>query len=337
MNDSRDHARTAHLVGVPATDRPSPSAEGRLAPALLLAHALECGLVPPGPVIVCGPSGAAQTAAACGLTPHARVAPPLGEPSLARPALRRVLPGADRLVCWSDECAPLARRMATEVRLISTRPGRCRLGPRHFAGVTVLTETDARLWRLRGGDPRVESGWIDSVRSVAHPPAARRLREETGIGEGLLLIGALSDQPAATDARGLAFLLSVLRTTGYPVCGVAPSVSHNTHAARRHIRGLVEGYPLLVTDRPIVELLHEIDAVTMPEADRSGAGRILEAAALSRGCRVIRLSHRGKAGLKSTPGAVAPILETLDAILAERRNASPPDTKHEPRPEHAHG
>ncbi|MCC5822695.1 MAG: hypothetical protein LAT64_03885 [Phycisphaerales bacterium] len=324
MNALPSQPATLHLVGVPGTDRPTIYDHGRLAPPLLLAAALRHGLTPRGPVVIVGPAGATAAAESCGLTPDERIAPPIGEPWLARPSLRRHARRLDRLVCWSDELAPLARRMAPEVHLISTRPGRCLLGPRQFARVLTVAEHDAIAWRIRGGSPEVAPDWIDALREPTDAPRAPSVRAATGIGHSPLLIAALTDHPGMTDARGLAFLLSVLHTTGYPVCGLVPSISANAHAARRHIRGLVSRYPLLVTERPIIDHLHEIDVVTMPEEDKTGASMILEAVATARGCRVIRLSHRGKAGLKSTPGEVAPILETLDAIMADR-----PDPAHQ--------
>jgi hypothetical protein len=250
--------------------------------------------------------------------PSHHIALPVGEPRLARRGLRARLESCERLICWSDELATLARRMAQEVHLVSTNPDRCPLVPRHFARITTFSERDTRLWRARGAAPVRANHWLAELAADHRVTTNAGVRAHAGIPEGTLLITSLSDQPSATDARGLSFFLSVLHTTGYPVCGLIPSVAFNAHAAVRHMRGLVSRYPILLTERPIVELLGEVNVVVMPEEDHSGASLTLEAKARSRGCRVIRLSHRGKAGLKSTPGSVAPILETLDQILGRR-------------------
>lgn len=305
-----------HLVGLPGTARPAPFDHGRLSPALLLAHAVLHGHAPDGEVIVAGPMGADETARACGVHPSEHIAVPVGQPRLARPALKTRLGACERLICWTDELAPLARRMADEVHLISTDPQLCPLVPRHFARITTFAERDARLWRDRGAAPVRANHWLAEL-AAGHPGPTNHagLRAHAGIPAGTLVVASLTDRPCSTDARGLAFFLSVLQTTGYPVCGLIPSVAANAHAALRHGRGLGNRYPILLTERPMVELLGEVDVVVMPEEDRSGSSLTLEAVARARGCRVIRLNHRGKAGLKSTPGSVAPILETLDGIL----------------------
>ncbi len=309
---------TVHVVAAPATDRIMVDDPGRLSPLLLLASALREERVPPGPVVVVGPEGSDRTAAACGLACDRTIALPLGRPRLGRPALLARTRGLPRLICWSDELAPLVRRAADEVHLISTDPDRCHGLARHFARITTLTEHDAAAWRRRGAAPVRANAWVDAIRATPVGPtdAAASLRER--VGDDAVLITALTDRPSATDARGLAFLLSVLHTNGYPVCGLIPSMSQNAPAARRHIEGLVRRYRLLVTEAALPTLLGGVDMVVMPEDPGTGASVVLEAAAWARGCRVVRLSHRGRAGLKSTPGTAAPVLETLDAILAGR-------------------
>lgn len=317
-----DRPHTLHIVAAPATARPVPGDPGRLAPLLLLAYALAAGECPPGPVLLVGPRECDRTAAACGLPHHATITLPLSQPRLGRPALLARTRGLQRLICWSDELAPLVRRAADEVHLVSTQPDRCPALPRHFARITTVTEHDAAIWRQRGAAPVRANAWVDAIRNT--PPSdllhAQRLRDR--VDPGTILVTALEDRPAQTDARALAFLLSVLHTNGYPVCGLTPSIAAHTASARHHIAGLVRRYPLLVTEEPLPALLGDIDMAVMPEEARSGASMILQAAAEARGCRVIRLSHRGRAGLKSTPGTAVPILQILDSILAERANAA---------------
>ncbi len=328
-----DRPDTLHIVAAPATARPVPHDPGRLAPLLLLAHALSEGKCPPGPVLLVGPEGCDRTAAACGLTHHATMSLPLGRPRLGRPALLARTRGLQRLVCWSDELTPLVHRAADEVHLVSTDPDRCPDPPRHFARITTITEHDAAVWRRRGAAPVRADTWVEALRASAPPSIPHHPRDLRDRADpGAVLITALEDRPAQTDARALAFLLSVLHTNGYPVCGLTPSIAANTASARHHIAGLVRGYRLLLTDEPLPALLGGIDMVVMPEEARTGASMILQAAAEARGCRVIRLSHRGRAGLKSTPGTAVPILQILDAILAERSAAATPAP---PEPAHA--
>lgn len=327
MSPHADHPGTVHVVAAPTTQSCVSHDLGRLAPPLLLAHALRTGLTPTGRVIVVGPTGAAETARACGIESATGMTLAIGQPDLGRRAFRRLTGGAERIVCWSDELAPLARRMAELVELVSTNPDRCPLPPRHFARIVVLTDDDERRWRDRGGAPAAELAWLEGIGEAGRstPNRIRTLRDECEIDDRVLLIAALSDRPARTDARGLAFLLSVLHTTGYPVCGVAPSIASNSFAALRHIRGLTDRYRFLLTERPLIDLLDSLDIVITAEEARNGSNAVLEAVARAHGVRVIRLSHKGRAGLKSTPGAVAPVLETLDAIMAERAAAPRPE------------
>lgn len=322
MNPHPQRTHTLHVIAVPATARPVPRDPGRLSPALVLAHAMAEGSCPPGPVLVVGPEGCDRTAAACGLPCDDVLTLPLGLPHLGRPGMMARTRGLQRLICWSDELAPLVRRAADEIHLVSTDPELCPGLARHFARITTLTDHDAAAWRERGAAPVRANAWVEAIRStpVAPAPAVAALRARAGKSE--VLITALQDHPARTDARGLVFLLSVLSTNGYPVCGLAPSIAGNIASARRHISGLVRGYRLLVTEEPLPGLLGAVDMAVMPEEPQTGASVILQAAAEARGCRVIRLSHRGKAGLKSTPGTAAPVLENLDAIQAERRLAA---------------
>lgn len=315
-----DRLDTMHIVAAPATARPVPRDIGRLAPLLLLAHALNERRCPPGPVLLVGPEGCGRTAAGCGLGHDDTLTLPLGQPRLGRPGLLARTRGLQRLICWSDELAPLVQRAADEVHLVSTDPDLCPGLARHFARITTLTEHDAAIWRQRGAAPVRADAWVDAIRTAQTPSGECGLRDRAGPRR--VLITALEDRPAGTDARGLAFLLSVLHTNGYPICGLVPSLAGNAHAARRHIAGLISRYRLLVTDEPLPALLGEIDMAVMPEQPETGASVVLQAAAEARGCRVIRLSHRGKAGLKSTPGVAAPILQTLDAILSERHDAA---------------
>jgi hypothetical protein len=216
--------------------------------------------------------------------------------------------------------------MADDVRLVSTDPDRCPLPPRHFARITTLTEHDTLRWRARGASPVHAETWLDELRctTVHH---AVSLRADMNIEPACLVLADLNDRPIRTDARGLAFLLSVLHTTGFSVCGVVPSVSSNAHAARRHVRGLASRYRLLLTDLPMPSILADVDLIVMAEQPATGSSQILEAFARSRGCAVIRLSHRGRAGLRSTPGVAVPVLETLEEILIARGQPTPQPTE----------
>lgn len=317
MSARRSPTGTLHVVALPATAAPTLRDPGRLAPALLLASALERGLCHPGPVVAVGPG---QDTLPAPLTLTARICPPVGEPRLGRSALARLARPCERIVCWSDELAPMARGLADEVHLVSTDPDACPSRPRHLSRITTLTERDSQRWRERGASPE-PADWLarpeppDPVR-----PALRTLP----VDPGTLVVAALADRPRRTDARGLAFLLSVLHVTGYPVCGLAPSVAESAAAARRHLRGLGDPFRLLLTERPLTTLLDQIDVAVMPEESDCAASLALQAAAEAQGCRVVRLSRRGRAGLKSTPGAVAPVLEAFDAALAARAAARRP-------------
>lgn len=280
-------------------------------------------------VVVLGGRGARESALSHGLAPHTVLAPPFGRPDLARFALRRLAVGARRIVCWSDELARSAARLSRRVELVSTSPGACNAPARRLARVVCLTEHDAEQWRDRGASPEVESSLMPNPRSW--PSADRQeVRALLGLDASVLLFAPLADAPHHADARGLAFLLTLLHTAGYPVCGIVPSAAASIVAARRHRRGVGSAYRLLVTDRLLTDILPAVDIAVQPGTPRTGSEVLLDALARMAGAEVVRLSHRGRAGLSSTPGAAAPILDRLDTMLAAR---GVPAVLHSPRPE----
>lgn len=317
----REPPETCHVVAAPAQSG-RPGDVGRLSPLILLGHTLRVRARTNQRVVVVGPTGAADTARACGLEPTETITAPLGNPRMARPGLARRCRGAERIICWSDELAPLVRRMADDVRLVSTNPALCPLPPRHFARITTLTEHDTLAWRSRGASPVHAESWIRELRDTPLGGVCS-LRDQLVIDPGSLVLAELSDRPTRTDARGMAFLLSVLHTTGFPVCGIVPAVASNAHAARRHIRGLASKYRFFLTDLAIPSILSGVDLVVIAEQADTGSSQILEAYARARGCAVTRLSHRGRAGLQSTPGVAVPVLDMLEQILTARGQAVP--------------
>lgn len=327
MIAANDQPGTVHLVGAPPARPVTSHDAGRVTPAALCAACLRRGDYPLGPVVVVGGPGAHEHAVACGLSPARVVVPPLERPDLARWSLRRIAGGADRVVCWSDELARVGSRLCDNVELVSTDPGACRARPRKLARIACLTERDAEAWRGLGGTPEV----IPVPRRLLPDPDDRVAAVLPADAQGRIVFTPLSDRPTEADARGLAFLLSLLHETGYPVCGVIPVASANLVAARRHHRALHGRFRLLVSDRPLPDLLGCVDVAVMPDGVRHGADTLLEAMAAERGVEIVRLAHRGRAGLKSTPGVAAPILQRLDAIMAARQGA----TRNTPEPAHA--
>jgi len=292
---------------------------GRLTSAFACAHAIAAGAVPNAPVIVVGQVGAEAHAAACGLTVQARITPPLGQPRLGRPTLARIAGGVDRIICWSDELAPMVVGIGEDVELVSTLPDRCRVSIRRLTKVACYTDHDTAIWTTRGITPhRLDLPACDPQTDGLSRAAARA---RLGVDDRTLVFAALGDEPARTNARGLTFMLTVLDATRFPVCGIAPQTARNVIAARRHHRATGAPYRLLLTKRTPSDWLAGVDFAILPPRDDSGCDALLQRYAESFGCETVRLSHSGKASMGPSQGTGSEhesLLDRLDQAMVER-------------------
>jgi hypothetical protein len=322
---TNEHHATVHLVGSPSLSDPiTPAgrhlAPGRLTPAIACAQAIHAGLSPNAPVILVGQRESDRHARQMGLSLRHHLTPPLGLARLARPALRRVAGGVDRVICWSDELAPLATGMADNIELMSTRPDLCTVSPRRFSKITCYTDQDTATWTARGLIPeRIDISTLQPVISTTASEARKAARDLLAINDETLLFAAISDRPSQADARGLAFLLTVLNATGFPVSAIAPDTARNAIAARRHHRATDRPYRMLLTRRPTGDWLPGADFVVLShESSRDGSDAILEAYCHSFGCQIIRLDQAGKPTIGARGDAHDSLLARLDRAMLNR-------------------
>lgn len=332
MTPWREHHDTVHLVGVPGR---SPHTAGRLSGLILFGGSTREQLgMSPGRVVLVGGGQSAPDALGFGVRADQVVVPALGrtDPFVWPLELRRLIGSAGSVVCWTDELAGMASRMSRRVTLVSTLPEACPAQTRRLGRITCVCEADEQAWRAKGASPEL-------LPTPAPPaPASETVREQArarlGLGRGVLLFAPLTDRPTETDARGTAFLLTLLHTMGYPVAALLPSSATNMAVARRHYHGTGSPYPLLLTDLPIPSLLPAVDAVMTSRPPVTGSDWVLHHAAVAAEAEVLHLSHSGRAGLQGTPGAAASLVDPLDALLT-KRGMPPLPRPRRPEPTHA--
>lgn len=313
MSDHADQHGTVHLVGTPGAAASGRRVFGRVSPALLCARSIAAGTTPNAPVIVVGTDRAADHARACGLTVTATVTPPLGNPRMARGAFRRIAGVAERIVCWSDELAPLAVHNAGEIELMSTRPDLCTRPHRRFTRIACYRDRDHALWSQRGASPvQIELPSIPAADAEAKALA----RERLGIDRPTIVLGALCDDVASANARGTAFLGTVLQETGYDITVVLPESADNLPSARRHHRARGRRFRMILTDRSPVEWLPALDFVATPHCTGTGADVCAAQLAMAAGAEIVRLGTGGKATLASAKHDAGTLLARLDAVAA---------------------
>lgn len=332
MTPWREHHDTVHLVGVPGG---SPHTAGRLSGMILLGGDTRERLgLSPGRVVLVGGGQAKADAAEFGVRGDRVVVPALGrtDPLVWPWELRRLIGSAGSVVCWTDELAGMASRMSRRVTLVSTLPQACPANPRRLARIVCLSERDEHAWRAKGTTAELLAA--QSPVAPACDAARQHSRARLGVGPGVLLFAPLTDRPTETDARGAAFLLTLLHTMGYPVAALLPACASNMAVARRHHHGTGSPYPLLLTDLPIPSLLPAVDAVMTSHPPVTGSDWVLNHAAVAAGAEVLHLSHSGRAGLQGTPGAAASLVDPLDALLT-KRGMPPLPRPRRPEPTHA--
>ncbi|MFK7884556.1 MAG: hypothetical protein AB8F26_10285 [Phycisphaerales bacterium] len=296
----------------------STHAPGRLTPAFACAQAIKQGLAPNAPIMVVGPEDAESHAVSCGLSVHRRIASPIGMPRLGRPALRSLVGGVDRIICWSDELIGMATGIAEHAELISTAPHLCTVPARKIANVSCLTDHDASIWADRGIVTELLKINPGVLRQQDQRETAREL---LGIAPETLVFIAIADQPEHADARGLVFLMTVLDATKFRVQAIIPKHARNAAAARRHHRAIGNQYPLWLSERTPLEWLRVADLAALPASDGSGSDLLLELMCESQGCPVIRLDSGGTARIGPDGTGEQSLLEELDELVQLKQRA----------------
>lgn len=317
MIASAPHPGVLHLVSAPTNARGHRPPLGRQIPAYLCAQAIKQGLTPPGRVILIGDSSSELQARSLGLTPHLRLAPPMGlVPMLAR-QVRALARDAARVICWNDELAPLLRGLNTPTDLISTNPGLINRRLSNRVAVRVFERGDRDTWESRNHQAELESVLTPLIHD---PPAfsSDTSRESLGIDPGCVCIGVIADQPSDIDARSFGFLMGLLNVAGFQITSVIPAGAAYLEAARRHHHALDARFRMLVSSESTLSLLPLFDLLIHPCYDGSGASMLIERLCENADVPVLRLRHSGRDGLSRAPGVAAPIIEALDDIMAQR-------------------
>lgn len=315
MITKQDHHDIVHLVAVPSTN-PDTKPLGRLIPGILCHRAIQTGLTPPGQIVLVGDSTCESQAQLLGLQYTSRLTPPLGNPKLLRRRFRQLTRHAKRIVCWNDELASMLRGITADRDLISTLPTHA---PSHISkniSIRVFEQQDREYWESREHIAEVDTllpGVLDDIADDLQPIE----RATLGMNPDAICIGVLSDRPSDVDARELAFLMGLLNAAGYPLTGIVPNTASHIAAARRHHRGLGGKFQFLVIADPITARLPIFDAMIHPCFDGSGSSMLIERMCENADVPVLRLKQSAREGLSRAPAVAGPIIEHLDALVAE--------------------
>lgn len=217
--------------------------------------------------LVIGGSDQTRRATDLGVTPDARVAPPLRSRTLARRALRRHVDrkgSIDAVVGWDVETRALCGR-------------------------------GWKLPVLDVGLSRAASAGEGLPLPVFQVDGREEVRAALGVGETEFVLGLLADPPSRGDATRLIFLLSMLHLIGVPVVGVMNAGSRGVQRAMSGVRLAYSLRPPVVTEMSVASFLPGCDAAVLSLGSRFGGDadaaleseRVLAGLALQAGVPVL--------------------------------------------------
>jgi len=302
-----------HLVAPPDA-----SGSGRLLPVALCASAIRAGHVPHGQVVIIGDTSAADTAKTLGIHRPQRISPILHNHRFCARLLRSSIPESAHIICWNDELAGFVADAGASSELISTAPHLAPRLPQSRTMIRVLDETDRDAWVDLGRDAILDRDLPALVDSFSPCMDRAGLRARLELDPQTILLGALSDNPATTDAREFSFLLGLLSAAGYRVAGLLPASARYISPARRHHRALHEPFRIFTTTDPILANLPAIDLMLHINHHPSGSAHLLERLCENAGTPVMRLTHAGRKGLACSPGESVQLIQRFDQLVRER-------------------
>ena len=286
-------------------------------PVYLCAQAIKQGLTPPGRVLLIGDPQSEVVSRRLGLIPHQRLTPPMGRIRMLSREVQRISKQYQRVICWSDELAPLMRGLHADAELISTRPDLAQKRVSSRVDVRVFERSDRSIWESRNHQAELDTVLTPLIQNPPPLPSVIN-RSSLGLEPQDLCIGVIADQPSQIDARSFGFLMGLLHVAGFRLTAVIPSGASHLTSARRHHHGLGRPFRLLVSTQPMLTMLNLFDVLIHPCFDGSGSSHLIERLCENSDTPVLRLRHCGRSGLSRAPGVAGPIIEELDDIMARR-------------------
>ena len=247
-------------------------------------------------VVVLGTHAHGRLARRCGLRPVAVIAPPLGEPALARGLLARAVRRSeaaggpcDLVHAWTLRAAAAVARGLPRRRLVTTltagpvsagcgrRLGRVlgRAGDGSPAPVLVTSTAVRAEWEAIGVDPAALSVFHPAVGvDLVNQADRAALRERWGAGDGTFVVGLLAEPLGLADATTAVTIISRVATTGRDVRVVLHPKARRRPGAEEWTGRL--GYRgHIIVDDAIAEpwrIACGLDAALVLGGPRSGSG-----------------------------------------------------------------
>jgi hypothetical protein len=226
--------------------------------------------------LVIGGSDAAARAGAFGLESSSRIAPILGRPMLAAPALKRYLAsrgGADVMVAWSMASAVMAHQRAGRTPVVTVLS----VPPPPFEGAarwTIAARAIRRSALIVYPSAFLRDSWVarftllgcpgtviaaSPARRATHEADRAALRREWGVDAGTLVITPLGEPASAIDAHAAVFAAGVLGVAGRAAVVVVPPDASRLDRALRFASRIRPHRRVIVDDRPVFEMLPGCD------------------------------------------------------------------------------
>ncbi|MBX3407154.1 MAG: hypothetical protein KF869_10350 [Phycisphaeraceae bacterium] len=260
-------------------------------------------------------------ATALGLGTTDRVADRPRAPGTTARAMRRLLenryddaglPTPDLVQCWSVGMLGAARaafgkRTIPRCAVLTRTPMPLPTAGRWLARHRIERALDDTT--LLAIDPTIREAWaqpasvgrgglrmLDNIRLCEPPGRAPdvdahergRARTALGIRDDAVAVVMLADPPAAADALRFVFLVGLIHCAGVRVVAVARSGQRGDRRAARFVAGHSRRWGLVVSDRPMTELIHAADIAVWDTGEHGipSSGPMLIREALSRGVPV---------------------------------------------------
>ena len=289
---------------------------GGMLPTYLCVSAMNQNLTPRGRVVLIGDEAGEKIARALGLSPDARLTPPLGHAEMLARSVRRIARDFERVIVWNDELAPLLKGIQVPTELISTRPDLARRRVPSRVSIRVFERADRTAWESKNHEAELDTTLLHLIERPELPQCSHTLAS-LGIDPGTVSIGFLADRPRDIDARAIGFLMGLLDVSGFSLTAIVPEGASHLTSARRHHHGLGNHFRILIAQHPTIAMLPVFDVLIHSCYDGTGASTLIERLCENAGTPVVRLRSSGRAGLSRAPGVAGPVIEALDDILAQ--------------------
>lgn len=213
-------------------------------------------------ILLLGGTDSGTRAARFGLEFVDRLAPPLGDPALASPGVRRYLAMRGRydiVQCWGTNFRKLVQRAGLGSMFV------CEFDFETGGWAPAGRVVDVPAWRSLPAHRAAARS-----RDNAGIHTRRMIRESIGLNDDDIALVMVADPPSDGDAIRFAYLLSLLGVAGKPAVGILSRSSRRTRLAKDAQRVRHMHKPLIIVDEPLASVLPACDLGVFSVGSRFG-------------------------------------------------------------------